>query len=64
MWRLIVDLSSPEGKSVDDRIDPELCTMAYSAVDDAVKLVLKAGREARIAKVDIKQAYRMVPIHP
>ncbi len=53
-WRLIVDLSSPEGKSVNDGIDSELCTMAYSMVDDAVKLVLKAGRGAHLAKVDIK----------
>ena len=60
-WRLIINLSSPEGKSVNDGIDPELCTMAYSPVDDAV---LKAGRGAHLAKVDIKQAYRMVPIHP
>ena len=29
-WRLIVDLSSPEGSSVNDGIDPSLCSMSTS----------------------------------
>lgn len=63
-WRLIIDLSSPEGKSVNDGIDQDLCAMTYSSVDDAVREVLRVGRGAHLAKVDIKQAYRMVPVHP
>ena len=28
-WRLIVDLSSPDGASVNDGIDPDLCSLTY-----------------------------------
>ena len=40
-WRLIVDLSSPEGRSVNDGIDKELATVAYMSVDDAMAEVLR-----------------------
>ena len=63
-WRLIVDLSSPEGASVNDGIDSSLCSLSYITVDDAARAIEKAGRGARLAKVDIKSAYRMIPIHP
>ena len=32
-WRLIVDLSSPEGSSINDAISKELCSVAYSSID-------------------------------
>lgn len=33
-WRLIVDLSSPEGHSVNDGIDSTTCSLSYVSVDD------------------------------
>jgi hypothetical protein len=36
----------------------------YSSVDDAVRLILQVGRSAELVKIDLKDAYRMVPIHP
>ncbi len=39
-FRLIVDLSFPEGHSVNDGIEPELCSMQYTSVDRAVDMVL------------------------
>ena len=63
-WRLIVDLSSPEGASVNDGIDPCLCSLTYMMVDDAAQSVVGAGKGAFLAKADVKQAYRMVPVHP
>lgn len=63
-WRLILDLSSPEGNSVNDGINPELCSLSYVSVDDAARTVAGLGRGALLAKVDIKSAYRMVPVHP
>ena len=57
-FRLIVDLSSPHGASVNDGIDPELC---YSSVDEAVARVRWCGIGA---KLDLKSAYRRVPVHP
>lgn len=63
-WRLILDLSSPEGFSVNDGISPDLCSLSYISVDDVAKIIAKLGPRTQLAKVDIKSAYRMVPIHP
>jgi len=63
-WRLIVDLSSPEGLSVNDGVDTELCSLQYVKVEDAAREVVKQGHNIWMAKVDIQQAYRNVPIHP
>ena len=64
LWRLIVDLSSPDGHSVNDGISRSLCSLTYVSVDTAVKLVEQLGRGTLLAKVDIRSAYRMLPIHP
>ena len=63
-WRLIVDLSSPLERSVNDYIDPSLCSLSYASVEDAAAFVLKAGQGTLLAKLDIKSAYRNIPIHP
>ena len=63
-WRLIVDLSSPAGASVNDGISPDLSSVSYASVDHLSSLVLSAGRGAFLVKADIKEAYRMLPIHP
>ena len=33
-------------------------------MSDAIALIIKAGREALMGKVDIKSAYRIIPVHP
>ena len=63
-WRLIVDLSYPKGASVNDGVDPELCSLTYTSVDEAVQRILRRGRGALLAKLDIASAYRIVPVHP
>ena len=63
-WRLITDLSYPPGQSVNDGIDPALCSMAYTTVNDVAAIVTQLGRGALMAKVDIESAYRLVPVHP
>ena len=63
-WRLILDLSHPDGLSVNDSIDSQLSSMRYTHIDDAVKLILGLGQETYMAKVDIEQAYRNIPVHP
>ena len=63
-WRLIVDLSHPEGKSVNDGIRPELCSLSYTKVDDVVERLVQLGQRAEMAKVDIQSAYRIIPVHP
>ena len=63
-WRLIVDLSSPKGFSINDGISPELSSVSYVSLDHLASLVTSVGRGAFLVKADIKEAYRMVPIHP
>ncbi|KAM4675807.1 LOW QUALITY PROTEIN: uncharacterized protein O3C94_008412 [Discoglossus pictus] len=63
-FRLIHHLSYPKGNSVNDGIEKELASVSYASVKQAVRLVRKAGRGALLAKVDIKSAFRLLPVHP
>ena len=63
-WRLITDLSFPPGGSVNDGIDPTLCSLAYTSVDQVAEVVAQYGRGSLLAKIDIESAYRLVPVHP
>ena len=63
-WRLIVDLSLPCGQSVNDAISTELCHLQYASVLDAAALVQHLGKGAVMAKIDLHQAYRIIPVHP
>ena len=63
-WRLIVDLSSPKGASVNDGISATWSSLAYTTVDHLAEIILSMGRGAYMVKADIKEAYRMVPVHP
>ncbi len=63
-WRLIVNLSSPQGSSVYDGIDRALCSLSYVTVDDIVAVAVRQGQGAQLAKFDLEAAYRMVPVHP
>ncbi len=63
-YRLIVDLSSPSGHSVNDGIATNRCSLTYVSVQEAAQRVLRLGRGALLAKVDIRSAYRNLPVHP
>lgn len=63
-WRLIVDMSFPDGYSVNSGIDDNLSGMAYSSVVDAARMMLQFGKGALLAKIDVASAYRIVPVHP
>ena len=63
-WRLIMHLSFPPGGSVNDGIDIADFPLRYSTVMDAMDSVMLLGRHSCMAKVDIKDAFRLCPIHP
>ena len=63
-WRLITDLSFPEGVSVNDSIDPTRCSLSYISVDNVANRAISLSRGSLIAKIDIKSAYRLVPVWP
>ena len=39
-WRLIVDLSHSPGHSVNDGVDPDLCSLVYASVDQAASIII------------------------
>ena len=63
-WRLIVDLSLPTGKSVNDAIDRDLCSIAYMSIDNAVSFIQALGPVCLLAKLDLSEAYRAVSANP
>ena len=63
-WRLITDLSFPPGYSVNDGIDPVLCSLSYVSIDTVAAIVVSLGAGSLLAKIDIESAYRLVPVHP
>ena len=63
-WRLITDLSFPEGASMNDAIDPSLCSLTYVTVDTVAAAATSLGRHSLLAKIDVKSAYQLIPVHP
>ena len=57
-----MDLSQPHGTSINDDISKEHFHCNYSHFDDATNLVMRAGRGALMCKLDIKHAYRLLPV--
>ena len=60
-WRMIVDLSHPQGYRA---ILYTLCSPQYPSIDDAVAVILSLGRYTQLVKIDLKSAYRVLPVHP
>ena len=63
-YRIILDLSSPQGRSVNDGIDRLEYSVRYQSFDEAVDLVRSLGVGSAMAKVDIKHAFRLCPVRP
>lgn len=62
-WRLITDLSFPKDYSINDGIDPTLCTLQYTSINKIARAAHQVGSRALLAKADIKSAYRLVSVH-
>ena len=56
-------LSVPD-KSVNDGIQGDLCLLTYMMVADVVEVIAKQGQGTLLAKVDIRNMYRIIPVHP
>ena len=63
-WRIITDLSFPEGFSINDATSPNLCSLSYVTVDTVAAEEVALGKSSKMAKIDIKLAYRLVPVKP
>ena len=62
--RMIMHLSAPRGRSVNDSIDRSAFTLSYITLDDAAALVARHGKGALMSKVDLKSAFRLIPVRP
>ena len=63
-FRVIHDLSFPQNNSVNSNIAKEFSAVNYETLDSVVHLVKIFGRGSLIAKTDIEEAFRLLPIHP
>ena len=63
-YRLIVDMSYPDGGSINDGIDPDLCSLTYLKLEEVVHAIGRKGKGALLAKMDLESAYRIIPVHP
>ena len=63
-WRLITDLSHPPGQTANDGIDPIICSLTYTSMDQVAECIVHLGSHTMLAKVDIESAFRLVPVHP
>ena len=63
-WRIIYHLSAPHGSSINDYIDSSLYSLSYCSIDDAYKIINKLGPGALLSKIDLKDAFRLIPVRP
>ena len=63
-WRLILDLSSPEGHSVNDGIPKPPFSVQYVTVDSFIEGIMARGRGTLMAKFDVASAFCNVAVHP
>ena len=63
-WRTIYHLSAPLGYSINDFIDPFTYTLSYCTVDDAYAIVNQLGPGTLLSKIDLKNAFRLIPVRP
>ncbi|XP_065180047.1 hemicentin-1-like [Sycon ciliatum] len=61
---LIHHLSYPDRMSVNDGNNKDSFSLHYVTVDDAIELLQRQGTGALMAKLDIRNAFRLVPVAP
>ena len=63
-YRLIHDLSFPKFNSVNSHINKFHTEVSYELLDHCITIIQAIGPKCLIAKADIKDAFRIIPIHP
>lgn len=62
-FRVIHDLSYPKSDSVNLHIPLECSTVSYQNIETVIHLVQKNKQGCLMAKADIEDAFRLIPIH-
>lgn len=55
-------LSSPMSSSINDGIAKDLCSVRYASMDKALDLKRALGPGTKLVKMDLKEAYRVIPM--
>ena len=63
-FRLIHHLSFPKGSSLNDGTSSDHTRVSYATVEDAIRRIKSVGSTCFLAKTDIKNAFRIIPIRP
>ena len=63
-YRMILDLSLPDNVSVNSFIPDSSSNVQYESFDTVVAHILKNGVGSLVAKADIEDAFRIIPVHP
>jgi len=63
-FRTIMDLSYPDGSSINDFIDKEELSLKYVTIDKAIEFIQFLGQGCFLSKVDIEGAFRIIPVSP
>ena len=62
-FRLIHHLSFPEGGSINDFISDKSAKVTYTKFDEAISRIASWGPNALVAKADISNAFRLLPVN-
>ena len=62
--RLIVDLSQPTKNCINEGIDKNEYRVHYEHFDTAIDIIKKLGPGCLLEKLDIKSAFRLLPVKP
>ena len=63
-WHTILHLSYPDGDLINFHIPEDEYSLHYVTVDKAISIIKQLGPGAWLSKVDIEEAFRIIPIHP
>jgi hypothetical protein len=63
-FRIIHDLPFPAYDSVNSNIPKECAEVCYDSINNVLALVRQFGKGSQMAKSDIKDAFRIVPVSP
>ena len=62
-YRIIVDLSSPQGRSVNAGIPDAEAKVSYCSLSSILDELVKRGPSTLLGKIDFKRAYRQLAVH-
>ena len=62
---LILDLSQPIGRAINEGVDPDHFRVTRTSVDKAIRLIFTVGRKGvQMFKAYTKDAFKLIPVRP